>query len=131
MTSLIRSRAEDRAQPVSGSPGPAPETAPARPPLDEDAGPPRTFWARHEHTLLGTISMLVFLSFWEAALGFGVGFVWIQALTVIAVLLHRGANEALVPLCVVSMLHGIVAAVRPRGACCSACSWPRFWRTAF
>ena len=76
MTSLDRPRVEERAQPVSRSPRPAPETAPARPPLDEDAGPPRTFWARHEHALLGTISMLVFLSFWEASVDLG----WVNPL---------------------------------------------------
>jgi len=76
MTSLDRPRVEERAQSVSRSPRPAPETAPARPPHDEDAGPPRTFWARHEHALLGTISMLVFLSFWEASVGLG----WVNPL---------------------------------------------------
>jgi NitT/TauT family transport system permease protein len=76
MTSLDRPRVEERAQSVSRSPRPAPETAPARPPHDEDAGPPRTFWARHEHALLGTISMLVFLSFWEASVDLG----WVNPL---------------------------------------------------
>ena len=76
MTSLDRPRVEERAQSVSRSPRPAPETAPARPPHDEDAGPPRTFWARHEHALLGTISMLVFLSFWEVSVDLG----WVNPL---------------------------------------------------
>jgi NitT/TauT family transport system permease protein len=76
MTSLDQPRVEERMQPTSRSSRPAPETAAARPPLDEDAGPPRTFWARHEHALLGTISMLVFLSFWEASVDLG----WVNPL---------------------------------------------------
>jgi ABC-type nitrate/sulfonate/bicarbonate transport system permease component len=36
----------------------------------------RSFWKRHERALLGTISMLVFLSFWEASVAFG----WINPL---------------------------------------------------
>ena len=36
----------------------------------------RSFWKRHEHGLLGTISMLVFLSFWEASVAFG----WVNPL---------------------------------------------------
>jgi ABC-type nitrate/sulfonate/bicarbonate transport system permease component len=34
------------------------------------------FWKRREHALLGTISMLVFLAFWEAAVAFG----WVNPL---------------------------------------------------
>src|SRR5436853_3747090 len=67
MTSLDRSYAKERAPPAPRSMGPALETATARPLQDEGAAAPKTFWARHEHTLLGTISMLVFLSFWEAS----------------------------------------------------------------
>src|SRR5262245_29602285 len=36
----------------------------------------KSFWKRHEHALLGTISMLVFLSFWEASVAFG----WVNPL---------------------------------------------------
>jgi ABC-type nitrate/sulfonate/bicarbonate transport system permease component len=36
----------------------------------------RPFWKRHEHALLGTLSMLVFLSFWEASVAFG----WVNPL---------------------------------------------------
>jgi NitT/TauT family transport system permease protein len=36
----------------------------------------RSFWKRHEHALLGTLSMLVFLSFWEASVAFG----WVNPL---------------------------------------------------
>ena len=36
----------------------------------------RSFWKRHEHGLLGTISMLVFLAFWEASVAFG----WVNPL---------------------------------------------------
>jgi hypothetical protein len=44
------------------------EQAAARPARDESILPPPTsFWARHEHALLGTISMLVFLAFWETS----------------------------------------------------------------
>jgi NitT/TauT family transport system permease protein len=34
------------------------------------------FWKRREHALIGTISMLVFLAFWEAAVAFG----WVNPL---------------------------------------------------
>jgi NitT/TauT family transport system permease protein len=36
----------------------------------------RTFWARHENKLLGTISMVLFLAFWEIAVAFG----WVNPL---------------------------------------------------
>ncbi len=38
--------------------------------------PPKSFWARNEHALLGTIAMTVFLLFWEAA----VVFEWVNPL---------------------------------------------------
>ena len=37
---------------------------------------PRTFWRRHENKLLGTISMVLFLAFWEIAVAFG----WVNPL---------------------------------------------------
>jgi NitT/TauT family transport system permease protein len=37
---------------------------------------PKSFWARHENALLGTFSMLAFLAFWEASVGFG----WVNPL---------------------------------------------------
>src|SRR3954454_18975972 len=76
MTSLSRSGAEERAELAPRSAAPAPATAAVRPPQDEDAAPPRTFWARHEHGLLGTISMLVFLSLWQASVDLG----WVNPL---------------------------------------------------
>jgi ABC-type nitrate/sulfonate/bicarbonate transport system permease component len=36
----------------------------------------RSFWKRREHALLGTISMLIFLAFWEASVAFG----WVNPL---------------------------------------------------
>jgi ABC-type nitrate/sulfonate/bicarbonate transport system permease component len=43
-----------------------------------DAKPTRgkSFWRRREHALLGTLSMLIFLAFWEAAVAFG----WVNPL---------------------------------------------------
>src|SRR5215475_1539305 len=38
--------------------------------------PVRSFWKQHEHALIGTISMLVFLAFWEASVAFG----WVNPL---------------------------------------------------
>lgn len=38
--------------------------------------PPRSFWARNEHALLGTIAMSAFLLFWEAAVAFN----WVNPL---------------------------------------------------
>jgi len=76
MTSLERPRAAELAQPGPPGMGPALETPTVRPPQDEDAPPPKSFWARHEHALLGTISMLVFLSFWEASVDLG----WVNPL---------------------------------------------------
>jgi ABC-type nitrate/sulfonate/bicarbonate transport system permease component len=53
------------------------EQAAARPARDESILPPPTsFWARHEHALLGTISMLVFLAFWETSVDLG----WVNPL---------------------------------------------------
>jgi ABC-type nitrate/sulfonate/bicarbonate transport system permease component len=46
------------------------EAAAAKPAL------PRPFRARHENALLGTFSMLLFLAFWEASVGFG----WVNPL---------------------------------------------------
>jgi hypothetical protein len=50
-----------------------------------------------------------------ASLGFGVSFGLIQALTVVAVSMHRDTGEMLTALYVVSALHGIAAVVRRRG----------------
>ena len=36
----------------------------------------KPFWVRHENALLGTISMLIFLAFWEASVGLG----WVNPL---------------------------------------------------
>ena len=76
MTSLDRPVARERSPPVPPSMGPAVEAPVAGPALDDGAVPPRSFWTRHEHALLGTISMLVFLSFWEASVDFG----WVNPL---------------------------------------------------
>ena len=48
-------------------------------PRDMDAARPaerKSFWARNEHALLGTFSMLAFLAFWEASVAFG----WVNPL---------------------------------------------------
>jgi ABC-type nitrate/sulfonate/bicarbonate transport system permease component len=47
-------------------------------PASTDAKPVRrkSFWKRREHALLGTISMLAFLAFWEASVAFG----WVNPL---------------------------------------------------
>jgi NitT/TauT family transport system permease protein len=37
---------------------------------------PRSFWARSEHALLGTVSMVAFLIFWEISVGLG----WVKPL---------------------------------------------------
>jgi NitT/TauT family transport system permease protein len=36
----------------------------------------RSFWKQHEHALIGTVSMLIFLAFWEASVSFG----WVNPL---------------------------------------------------
>jgi NitT/TauT family transport system permease protein len=36
----------------------------------------RSLWKQHEHALIGTVSMLVFLAFWEASVAFG----WVNPL---------------------------------------------------
>jgi ABC-type nitrate/sulfonate/bicarbonate transport system permease component len=75
MTALDRPHAEEHASRSMGPP-PSFETRPAGAPPDEGGGTPKSFWAQHEHALLGTISMLVFLSFWEMSVAFG----WVNPL---------------------------------------------------
>ena len=74
MTSLDRPDARERSPPVPPSMGR--RSRPRAPALDDGAAPPRSFWTRHEHALLGTISMVVFLSFWETSVDFG----WVNPL---------------------------------------------------
>ena len=77
MTSLDRAHAEEPPSPAPASMQGAVEQAAARPARDESILPPPTsFWARHEHALLGTISMLVFLAFWETSVDLG----WVNPL---------------------------------------------------
>ena len=54
----------------------ATETKAKRAAADATPAPTRTFWEEHENALIGTISMLAFLAFWETA----VALAWVNPL---------------------------------------------------
>jgi NitT/TauT family transport system permease protein len=60
----------------SAEPSASFETSASHASQDEVAAPPKSFWARNEHALLGTFSMGVFLVFWEMSVVLG----WVNPL---------------------------------------------------